>query len=58
MWTPWRHYCATVVRGCSWDEGVEEVIVIDYFLYTYALLCWTTVLTLLPLLYASSGNDL
>jgi hypothetical protein len=36
----------------------EETIMIDYFLYTEAQLCWTATPTLLPLLKTSSGNDL
>jgi hypothetical protein len=34
------------------------MIMIDYFLYTDARLRWITTPTLLPLLSASSGNDL
>jgi hypothetical protein len=33
------------------------MIVIDYFLYTDARLCWAAALTLLPLLSVFSGND-
>jgi hypothetical protein len=39
------------------NDHKEETIVIKYFLYTDARLCWIAALTLLPLLSTSSGND-
>jgi hypothetical protein len=43
--------------GCYWETREPKMIVIDYFLYTDARLCWITAPTLLSLLSASSGND-
>jgi hypothetical protein len=42
--------------GCCWETH-EEMIMIDYFLYTDAQLRCIAAPTLLPLLSASSGND-
>jgi hypothetical protein len=52
----WR-WSAMSTLGCCWNKHREEMIVIDYFLYTDAWLCWTTDLTL-PLYCTSSGNNL
>jgi hypothetical protein len=43
--------------GCCWETREEEMIVINYFLYTDVQLRWIAAPTLLPLLSASSGND-
>jgi hypothetical protein len=42
--------------GCCWETR-EEMIMIDYFLYTDAQQRWIAAPTLLSLLSASSGND-
>jgi hypothetical protein len=51
-----RDAVAVAVALIDYDHE-EEMIVIDYFLYTNARLCWIATPTFLPLLSASSAND-
>jgi hypothetical protein len=45
-------------RGaCCWETCETKAIVINYFFYTDARLCWIAAPTLLLLLSASGGND-
>jgi hypothetical protein len=43
--------------GCCWEDHEEEMIVINYFVYSHVQLRWISTPTLFLLLSASSSND-